>query len=41
MGKAEKLAAKILGGKSDTNFAFNDLCYILERAEFQSRNRLD
>jgi len=26
MSKAEKLAAKILSGKSDKNFAFNDLC---------------
>ncbi len=37
MSKAEKLVAKILSGKSDKNFAFNDLCYILERAGFQSR----
>ena len=37
MSKAEKLAAKILSGKSDKNFAFNDLCYVLERAGFQSR----
>jgi predicted RNA binding protein YcfA (HicA-like mRNA interferase family) len=37
MGRAEKLAAKILTGKSDKNFAFNDLCYILERAGFQLR----
>jgi YcfA-like protein. len=39
MGKADKLAAKILSGKSDKNFAFNDLCYVLERAGFQSRPR--
>jgi Domain of unknown function (DUF5615) len=26
LSKAEKLAAKILSGKSDKNFAFNDLC---------------
>jgi hypothetical protein len=38
MGKAEKLAAKILVGKPDENFAFDDLCYILERAGFQSRS---
>jgi len=38
MSKAEKLAAKILGGKSDKNFAFSDLCYILERAGFQLRS---
>ena len=34
MSKAEKLAAKILGAKSDQNFAFDDLCYVLERADF-------
>jgi hypothetical protein len=34
MARAEKLAAKILSGKSDKNFAFNDLCYVLERAGF-------
>jgi len=38
MSKAEKLMAKILSGKSDKNFAFNDLCYILERAGFRSRS---
>jgi len=38
MSKAEKLATKILSGKSDNNFAFNDLCHILERAGFQSRS---
>ena len=38
MGRAKKLAAKILSGKSDKNFAFVDLCYILERAGFQSRS---
>ena len=37
MSKAEKLAAKILSGKSDKNFAFSDLCHVLERAGFQSR----
>jgi hypothetical protein len=34
MSKAEKLAAKILSGKSGNNFAFYDLCYILKRARF-------
>lgn len=38
MSKAEKLAAKILSGRSDRNFAFDDLCYILERAGFQVRS---
>ena len=35
MSKAEKLAAKIHSGKSDKNLAFNDLCYVLERAGLQ------
>jgi predicted RNA binding protein YcfA (HicA-like mRNA interferase family) len=38
MSKAEKLAAKILSGRSDRNFLFADLCYILERAGFASRS---
>lgn len=37
MGKAEKLAAKILSGRSDQSFSFDDLCYVLERAGFQLR----
>ena len=37
MSKAEKLAAKILSGRSDQNFAFDDLCYIIGRAGFQRR----
>jgi predicted RNA binding protein YcfA (HicA-like mRNA interferase family) len=37
MSKAEKLAAKILSGRSDQNFSFDDLCYILDRAGFQLR----
>ena len=37
MSRAEKLAAKILSGRSDQNFAFDDLCYIIERAGFQVR----
>jgi len=38
MSKAEKLAAKILSGRSDRNFLFADLCYILERAGFELRS---
>ena len=38
MSKAERLATKILSGRSDKNLAFNDLCYVLERAGFQSRS---
>lgn len=34
MSKAEKLATKILSGKSDKNFDFDDLCYVLVRAGF-------
>ena len=37
MGKGEKLAAKLLSGKSDKNFSFDDLCYVLERAGFHLR----
>ena len=32
MSKAEKLAAKILSGKSDKNLAFNNLCYFFSSA---------
>jgi predicted RNA binding protein YcfA (HicA-like mRNA interferase family) len=38
VSKAEKLAAKILTGKSDKNFASDDLCFVLECAGFQSRS---
>ncbi len=37
MSKAEKLAARILSGRSDRNFSFADLCFILERAGFELR----
>jgi predicted RNA binding protein YcfA (HicA-like mRNA interferase family) len=37
MSKAEKLAAKLLTGRSDKNFSFDDLCYLIERAGFESR----
>jgi len=37
MSKAEKLAAKLLTGRSDRNFSFDDLCYIVERAGFHLR----
>ena len=36
--KAEKLAAIILSGKSDQNFAFADLCHVIERAGFRLRS---
>jgi predicted RNA binding protein YcfA (HicA-like mRNA interferase family) len=38
MSKAEKLATKILSGKSDKNFDFDDLCYVLARAGFETRS---
>jgi len=38
MSKAEKLAFKILSGKSDQNFGFDDLCHVIERAGFQLRS---
>lgn len=37
MSKAEKLAAKLLTGRSDKNFSFDDLYYIVERAGFDLR----
>ena len=39
MGRAEKIAAKILTGKADQNLAFDDLCYLLDRAGFASRRK--
>jgi hypothetical protein len=38
MSKAEKLALKILSGKSDQNFGFDDLCHVIEGAGFQLRS---
>ncbi len=38
MSKAEKLAAKILSGRSDQNFSFDDLRHIIECAGFQMRS---
>ena len=37
MSRAKKAVEKILGGRSDANFAFEELCYILERAGFTRR----
>ncbi len=37
MSKAEKLAAKLLTGRSDRNFSFDDLCHLIEKAGFESR----
>jgi predicted RNA binding protein YcfA (HicA-like mRNA interferase family) len=38
MSKTEKLFAKLIAGRSDANVPFAELCYILERAGFQSRH---
>jgi predicted RNA binding protein YcfA (HicA-like mRNA interferase family) len=38
MSKAEKLAARILSGRSDQNFSFDDLCHVIECAGFQMRS---
>lgn len=37
MSRAEKLVAKLLSGRSDKNFSFDDLCHVVERAGFDSR----
>ncbi len=34
MSRAQKVVSKILEGRSDGNFTFADLCYVLERAGF-------
>ncbi len=39
MSKAEKLATKLLGGRSDKNFTFDELCFLIERAGFSSRRQ--
>lgn len=39
MGKYEKLRERILGGTSDANIDFNDLCQLLRRLGFDERSR--
>lgn len=39
MGKYEKLVKKILGGRSDANISFKDLCQLLRRLGFEERSR--
>ena len=39
MGKYEKLLTRIVGGKSDAEIAFADLCNLLERLGFTVRVR--
>ena len=37
MSKYEKLLFKLLSGKNDTNFAFSDLCKLLDELGFDRR----
>lgn len=37
MSQFEKLLFKLLGGKSDNNFTFDEICNLLERLEFEYR----
>lgn len=39
MGKYDKLLLQILGGTSDTNISFDDLCWLLRRFGFEERTR--
>lgn len=39
MGKYEKLRERILGGTSDANIDFSDLCQLLRRLGFDERVR--
>ncbi len=39
MGGHDKLLGKILGGASDANIAFEDLCQLLRRLGFSERTR--
>ena len=39
MGKYDKLILRILRGNSDENIAFEDLCELLRRLEFEERTR--
>jgi predicted RNA binding protein YcfA (HicA-like mRNA interferase family) len=37
MSKVNKIEFQILSGKSDTNIDFGDLCYLLNKYEFDER----
>ena len=39
MSKYEKLLFKVLGGTSDANISFNDLCGLVKRFGFEERTR--
>ena len=36
-GQSREAAAKILSGRLDQSFSFDELCYVIERAGFQQR----
>ncbi len=38
MSRIKKAVSKILEGRSDANFDFEDLCFVLERAGFKRRS---
>ena len=37
MGKAEKLFEKLMAGRSDANFSFDDLCTLLTKLGYTAR----
>ncbi len=37
MGKAEKLLEKLMAGRSDANFSFDDLCTLLTKLGYTAR----
>ena len=37
MSRSAKILTKILAGRSDASLAFDDLCYVLQRAGFSHR----
>jgi hypothetical protein len=38
VSRSKKAVAKILEGRSDANFSFDDLCFVLDRAGFTRRS---
>jgi predicted RNA binding protein YcfA (HicA-like mRNA interferase family) len=41
MSKGDKILSKVMGGKSDNNLSFNDLCYLLDRIGLKKRVKGD
>jgi len=39
MGKVSKIYEKLMAGQSDANISFDDLCFLLERLGFASRQQ--